>query len=309
MPPKEADLKPPAGARCWPFRGFRSSADHEIQHNAGDPGVVLARRLSNAEYDYTIRDLTGVDMQPTREFPVDPSNTAGFDNSGESLVMSPALLNKYLKAAREVANHMFLKPHGFAFAPYPMLAETDRDKFCVQQIIDFYHQQDTDYADYFEAAWRFKNRAALGKPNATLADLADAEEGQREISGDDLDRAGEYEGGGRAVGEAAGDCGGHCRRGMGISRRMCARVASRCADMWCRLRKKVEPRFLNITAGKIGAASAAAADLEERAVCHASDDLRSRRSCRWRAKRSRAQPNVEPETANQFGPGATRLVN
>ena len=68
---------------------------HEAQRNAGDPGPVLARRLSNAEYDYTIRDLTGVDIRPAREFPVDPANEAGFDNSGESLAMSPALLKKY----------------------------------------------------------------------------------------------------------------------------------------------------------------------------------------------------------------------
>jgi hypothetical protein len=54
--------------------------------------LVLVRRLSNAEYNYTIRDLTGVDMRPTRELPVDPANPAGFDNSGESLTMSPALL-------------------------------------------------------------------------------------------------------------------------------------------------------------------------------------------------------------------------
>ena len=50
---------------------------------------MLARRLSNAEYNYTIRDLTGHDLQITRQFPVDPANPAGFDNSGESLTMSP----------------------------------------------------------------------------------------------------------------------------------------------------------------------------------------------------------------------------
>ena len=75
----------------------------EIRRTAGDPGIVLTRRLSNAEYDYTIRDLTGTDMKVAREFPVDPANQAGFANSGESLTMSPVLLNKYLKAAREVA--------------------------------------------------------------------------------------------------------------------------------------------------------------------------------------------------------------
>ncbi len=36
----------------------------------------------------------------------------------------------------------------------------------------FYLRQPTDYADYFQAAWRFKYRAALGKPTATLATTA-----------------------------------------------------------------------------------------------------------------------------------------
>ncbi len=133
---------------------------------------MLARRLSNAEYNYTIRDLTGVDIQPTREFPVDPSNPAGFDNSGESLAMSPALLDKYLQAAREVANHMVLKPDGITFAPHLMLADTDRDKYCVNQVLEFYARQATDYSEYFQTAWRFKHRAALGKAKATLADFA-----------------------------------------------------------------------------------------------------------------------------------------
>ena len=144
----------------------------EARRNDGDPGPVLARRLSNAEYNYTIHDLTGVDIRPAREFPVDPANLAGFDNSGESLTMSPALLTKYLQAARLVADHMFLNPEGFEFAPHPMLVETDREKFCIQQIVDFYDRQATDYADYFRAAWLYKHRAVLGKPKATLADIA-----------------------------------------------------------------------------------------------------------------------------------------
>src|SRR6185295_10559946 len=103
---------------------------------------------------------------------VDPANPEGFDNTGESLAMSPALMTKYLQAAREVANHLVLKPDGIGFAPHPMLVETDRDKYCVNQIVDFYHRQNTDYADYFQAAWRFKHRAVLGKARATLAEVA-----------------------------------------------------------------------------------------------------------------------------------------
>ena len=84
--------------------------------------------MSNGEYNYSMRDLTGVDMRPTASFPVDPANEAGFDNTGESLTMSPALLEKYLDAARTVVAHMMLTPDGIAFAPHPVVTDTDRDK-------------------------------------------------------------------------------------------------------------------------------------------------------------------------------------
>ena len=108
--------------------------------NDTQTSMVLARRLSNAEYDYTIRDLTGVDLRPTREFPVDPANQEGFDNSGESLTLSPALLKKYLQAARGIADHLVLNSTGIAFASHPMLVETDRDKYSILRIVDFYHR-------------------------------------------------------------------------------------------------------------------------------------------------------------------------
>ncbi len=171
MPPKPMP-PPPAGEAQQIIDWVAAVRAAEIKKAAGDPGVVLARRLSNAEFDYTIRDLTGQDMHVAKEFPVDPANQAGFDNSGESLTMSPALLNKYLKAAREVADHAVLKPDGIAFAAYPMLVETDREKYAIQRIVSFYAAQPTDYADYFEAAWRYKYRIAFKKPRATLATTA-----------------------------------------------------------------------------------------------------------------------------------------
>ncbi len=74
--------------------------------NAGDPGPVVLRRLSNMEYTYTLRDLTGVEsLDPAKEFPVDGAAGEGFTNAGAALVMSPALLTKYLDAAKEIARH------------------------------------------------------------------------------------------------------------------------------------------------------------------------------------------------------------
>jgi len=172
MPPKKADRHPSASERKAVLDWIRAMRQYEGDRNAGDPGPVPPRRLSNAEYDHTIRDLTGHHLRPTREFPVDPANLAGFDNSGESLAMSPALVKKYLAAARSISEHLILHPDGIDFAPHPVVTDTDRDKYGVRRIVDFYKRQPTDYADYFEAAWRFKHRANLGMPKTRLDEVA-----------------------------------------------------------------------------------------------------------------------------------------
>lgn len=172
MPPKKSREQPAPAARQGVIAWIESLRDREARRNAGDPGPLPARRLSNAEYNHTIHDLTGVDIRPTRTFPVDPANQAGFDNSGESLALSPALVSKYLAAAQEVAAHLALQPNGFTFAPHPVVADTDRDKWAVFRIVDFYRRQPTDFAEYFLAAWRYQHRAALGHRSATLPEVA-----------------------------------------------------------------------------------------------------------------------------------------
>ena len=77
----------------------------------------MLRRLGNAEYTYTLLDLTGVDLQPAREFPVDGAAGEGFTNTGNALVMSPALLSKYLDAGKKIADHAVLLPDGIRFSP------------------------------------------------------------------------------------------------------------------------------------------------------------------------------------------------
>jgi len=159
MPPEESKRQPEPVQRAAVVGWIRALRRHDANQNAGDPGVVLARRLSNAEYNYTIRDLTLVDIQPTKTFPVDPANEAGFDNSGESLTMSPALLKKYLEAARHVAEHLVLTPTDLSFAPHPVVTDTDRDKYCVKRIVEFYEAQPTDLARYFFVGWQHRQES------------------------------------------------------------------------------------------------------------------------------------------------------
>lgn len=67
------------------------------------PGRVTIRRLNRAEYNNTIRDLTGVDFKPADDFPSDDVGN-GFDNIGDVLAMPPLLVEKYLDAAKTITD-------------------------------------------------------------------------------------------------------------------------------------------------------------------------------------------------------------
>jgi hypothetical protein len=118
MPPKEKPQPTPA-ERERMLGWVNSALDEAAKAHAGDPGPVVLRRLNNAEYTYTVRDLTGVDsLDPAREFPPDSAAGEGFMNTGISLVMSPALLTKYLDAGKDISSHAVLLPDGFRFSPH-----------------------------------------------------------------------------------------------------------------------------------------------------------------------------------------------
>lgn len=141
MPPK--DSKPLADAdRKRLEQWVREYLKTEAQARAGDPGRVVLRRLSNAEYTYTVRDLTGVDsLDPAREFPVDSAAGEGFSNAGAALVMSPALVTKYLDAGKDISRHLVLVPGGFRFSPDVTRGDWTND--VLARIRKFYR----DYAD------------------------------------------------------------------------------------------------------------------------------------------------------------------
>lgn len=153
MPPEDED-QPSIEEREAVLAAVSSILLVEARKNAGDPGVVLPRRLSNTEFDLSVRDLTGVDIRPTREFPADPAGGEGFDNTGEVLAMSPGFLSKLLGASEHVADHLVLTPDGISFAPFPVTSYADRKKLTEQAIIDFYEAHDVTLLDYLEAVWR-----------------------------------------------------------------------------------------------------------------------------------------------------------
>ncbi len=138
MPPK--DSKQPTDAeRARLQQWVKAYLTAEAKVHAGDPGRVVLRRLNNAEYTYTIRDLTGIDtLDPADEFPVDGAAGEGFTNTGQALVMSPSLVTKYLDAAKEVAKHAMLTPDGFRFSSQTTPSDWTNDTLAA--IRTFYRQ-------------------------------------------------------------------------------------------------------------------------------------------------------------------------
>lgn len=140
MPPKEA--RQPGKVDLLAFRkSVANRLDAMARARAGDPGQVVLRRLNNAEYTHTIRDLTGVALDPLKEFPADNAAGEGFTNTGDAMAMSPALLGKYLEAAKDVARHAVLVPDGVAFSPFTTQRDWTEEK--LKAIRDFYARYST----------------------------------------------------------------------------------------------------------------------------------------------------------------------
>ena len=81
----------------------------ELPARVARPGRVTLRRLNRREYANTVRDLLGVDFPVRDRLPADDVGH-GFDNIGDVLSMPPALLEKYVDAAEEIAARAILLP-------------------------------------------------------------------------------------------------------------------------------------------------------------------------------------------------------
>ena len=67
----------------------------------GSKNVVVMRRLNRGEYQNTMRDLLGLEIDFVKNLPPDEVSRDGFTNNGSVLRMSPLLIEHYLGAARD----------------------------------------------------------------------------------------------------------------------------------------------------------------------------------------------------------------
>jgi len=100
MPPAGMP-RPPAPALTAFTKSLESTLDQAGAAHP-NPGRPAIHRLNRAEYSNAIRDILALDIQPGSSLPVDDSGY-GFDNIGDVLSVSPALLEKYMSVARLIS--------------------------------------------------------------------------------------------------------------------------------------------------------------------------------------------------------------
>jgi hypothetical protein len=85
---------------------FTASLEQALDRAAAakpNPGRPAVHRLNRAEYSNVVRDLFALDINAGSLLPVDDSGY-GFDNIADVLSFSPALLERYMSAARWVSS-------------------------------------------------------------------------------------------------------------------------------------------------------------------------------------------------------------
>jgi len=103
MPPEDFQPQPTQEERDTISRFIEAALDRVDPNAPKVAGRVVSHRLNRIEYRNTIRDLLGVDYNPFNDFPHDDVGY-GFDNIGDVLSMPPLLLEKYVAAARKIAD-------------------------------------------------------------------------------------------------------------------------------------------------------------------------------------------------------------
>lgn len=109
MPPE--DEKQPSAAERealhqWIDRGLQEY----VTKASATKATPLARRLTNFEYQNTMRDLLGIDLDFTEGLPQDPEKPYHFNNSAEFMLLGPEQLDRYLKNARRAMASVIVDP-------------------------------------------------------------------------------------------------------------------------------------------------------------------------------------------------------
>lgn len=192
MPPASFRTQPDDAERIAAVEALQSMVDQIASTQKNDPGRVVMPRMTKAEYDRVIRDLTGLELNAARFLPNDSLAGEGFANVGEAQGTTMGEIERFLGAAGLVMQHLHASPEtGLNWFARPLDPAKSREKLVERQIRligDWYANEQQRYVGdhvdslkdsfdyphipYLEAAYVYRHRKALHRNEETLADLA-----------------------------------------------------------------------------------------------------------------------------------------
>lgn len=192
MPPSRAEpLSDPD--RKAILMGLEMALANLENANPGDPGVVVAPRVNHSEYDSVVRELTGLDLELGKLLVPDNQAGEGFLNVGAAQNMTVGQFEAYLSTAKTLVRHARVSPStGIEWREAPLPPDATQPDGIRGELVEEWRQWHDDEWDamfenhtrsvkqatgmflgaYFEAAWRYHHRAALGTPDASFEDIA-----------------------------------------------------------------------------------------------------------------------------------------
>lgn len=183
MPPEEGEQLD-ARERQTALDSVDSAIALVAEQHADDPGPTVIRRLTSAEYDYCVEDLTGLRLNLAAGFVSDSVGGTGFTNSAAAQFMQDATLERYLEAAKVVADHAIIGAGPIHF--YPDSGQTGMELSAINRIKSIYRRYGFRAAGgegaepygldriprAFHVAWKYRHRHSLGLGDASIEDIA-----------------------------------------------------------------------------------------------------------------------------------------
>ena len=110
MPPEEEKQRPSAKETREVAGWIENRLKDAITFHTKKEKQPLARRLSNFEYENTIRDLIGFHLDLNDNLPDDPEKPYRFNNTAEFMLLGPEQMDRYLENARQVMASAIVDP-------------------------------------------------------------------------------------------------------------------------------------------------------------------------------------------------------
>lgn len=109
MPPED-EKQPDTRLRKEVSDWIELSLRNSVANGLDEEGEPTTRRLTNFEYENTLRDLLGFELKVIDDLPKDPTKPYQFNNTAELMRIGPEQVNRYLEVARRAMASAIVDP-------------------------------------------------------------------------------------------------------------------------------------------------------------------------------------------------------